>query len=137
MGILVGGCSSSSTSTAQNSSGVAGLLAQSMPGAVSQNGQNVTAAAQTAANSPNPNTITTALNTANGTTTTPGTVSTTLSPASIMAAIAAVQAANAAQQQNPQTSPNAIGPGVFMAGPGPIGVNTFQGPPAFVVRPSN
>jgi hypothetical protein len=136
--MLFAGCSSSNTSTAQNSGGVAAMIAGSMPGgAVSQNGQTVTAA-QNAANSPNVNTIVTAINTANNApATTPGTVSNALTPANIMAAIAAVQAANAAKQGTVQTSPNAIGPGAFIAGPGTIGVDTLQGPQAFVIQPTN
>jgi hypothetical protein len=130
--LCVAGCSSSSTRTARNNTGVAGLLAGSMPGAVSQNGQTITAT-KTAVNSPNVTNIMTAVNTANKANTNTTGVTNALTPSNIMAAIAAVQAANAAKQaQQPfQGSPNAIGPGPIFIGPG-----VFVGPGPFA-SPTN
>ena len=137
--LCVAGCTTTTPGTAQNN-GVANMLASSMPGAVSQNGQTVPAA-QTANLTPNEKNIMATANAVNHVNTPATGVTHPLTPGNILAAIAAAMqtANNANAAVNPpgfQTFPNAIGPGPFM-GPGTTGVGVFQGPGAFIVQPSN
>jgi hypothetical protein len=135
--LCVAGCSSS-PSTAQNN-GVANMLANTMPGQVSQNGQTVLAPQSTTL-TPNEQNIIATANAVNHVNTPTTGVTHPVTPGNILAAMAAaMQTANAATNpQGFQTFPNAIGPGPFMmVGPHASGIGIVHGPPAFFVQPSN